>query len=197
MNWRSKFEKLSETTTRVTITDLSGQPLSFQNWFEQIASDAKFGFWFTDQLVNINGTRFHWELPQLTTHTIDQDFECAVVVNDSFIRMKPDPYTFANQFNQSQPEYSVIGFPNLSADAYLLAPLPLSGETDCYTHLAIFLSEAPRQQVAEFWQKVGAIALERLSDVPYWLSTAGMGVAWLHLRFDSQPKYYRHEAYQG
>jgi hypothetical protein len=30
---------------------------------------------------------------------------------------------------------------------------------------------------------------------PIWLSTAGMGVAWLHIRLDERPKYYSHKPY--
>ena len=33
---------------------------------------------------------------------------------------------------------------------------------------------------------------QRVSASPLWLSTAGMGVSWLHLRLDSRPKNYRH-----
>jgi hypothetical protein len=36
---------------------------------------------------------------------------------------------------------------------------------------------------------------QRVSASPLWLSTAGMGVSWLHLRLDSRPKYYRHRSY--
>jgi hypothetical protein len=28
-----------------------------------------------------------------------------------------------------------------------------------------------------------------------WLSTSGLGVAWLHIRLDSTPKYYQHQPY--
>jgi len=30
----------------------------------------------------------------------------------------------------------------------------------------------------------------------FWVSTSGLGVAWLHVRVDSKPKYYSHEAYR-
>ena len=35
----------------------------------------------------------------------------------------------------------------------------------------------------------------RIDAHPVWLSTAGHGVAWLHVRLDSQPKYYRYRPY--
>ena len=31
-----------------------------------------------------------------------------------------------------------------------------------------------------------------LGSQPLWLSTAGGGVDWLHMRLDKRPKYYRH-----
>jgi hypothetical protein len=37
---------------------------------------------------------------------------------------------------------------------------------------------------------------ERIGEAPVWLSTAGMGVAWLHVRLDSRPTYYGHRPYK-
>jgi len=45
-------------------------------------------------------------------------------------------------------------------------------------------------------QRLAREALARLSDRPLWISTAGMGVNWLHVRLDSRPKYYRHAPYK-
>lgn len=36
----------------------------------------------------------------------------------------------------------------------------------------------------------------RLGVRPVWLSTAGMGVSWLHVRLDARPKYYGFAAYR-
>ncbi len=38
--------------------------------------------------------------------------------------------------------------------------------------------------------------LGMISDRPIWLSTAGGGVAWLHVRLDSTPKYYGYAPYR-
>ena len=35
-----------------------------------------------------------------------------------------------------------------------------------------------------------------IGDEVKWLSTAGMGVYWLHVRVDSRPKYYRYQGYK-
>ena len=35
------------------------------------------------------------------------------------------------------------------------------------------------------------------SQRPLWLSTNGLGVAWLHARIDARPKYYSHRPYRA
>jgi hypothetical protein len=64
-----------------------------------------------------------------------------------------------------------------------------------YGHLAAFVRGAPPDQVDAFWAEVARAARSRVSSEPLWISTAGLGVAWPHLRLDSRPKYYRHAAY--
>jgi hypothetical protein len=45
------------------------------------------------------------------------------------------------------------------------------------------------------WRATAETLLDRISDTPTWLSTAGLGVIWLHLRLDSRPKYYSYRPY--
>lgn len=198
MDWQAHSESIEPGTTRITIADASGNLLSFRAFFDSCVTKPQFGLWFTEEIRQVNQIGFHWELPPLVTGRLDQAFECVVVDNHQFATMSPDPISFANQFEKAagEPQTTVIEFPNLSGDARLLVPLPKSDQQSAYTHLAAFLNDAPRDQVRSFWQLAGALAREQISDTrPYWLSTAGMGVAWLHLRFDSRPKYYRYRPY--
>ena len=70
------------------------------------------------------------------------------------------------------------------------------GAPEAYGHLASFLREAPPAQVCALWEQVGRAVRESIGSEPCWVSTAGMGVAWLHVRIDSWPKYYRHDPYK-
>jgi hypothetical protein len=36
----------------------------------------------------------------------------------------------------------------------------------------------------------------QLGTAPVWVSTAGMGVSWLHVRLDNRPKYYGYKPYR-
>jgi uncharacterized protein DUF6940 len=76
----------------------------------------------------------------------------------------------------------------------MVVPCPVGPES-AYGHLAAFVRSAPKQHVDHVWQAVGKAVQERLSEKPVWLSTAGLGVSWLHVRLDSRPKYYGYRPY--
>jgi len=112
-------------------------------------------------------------------------------------------------------------FLNLGGDAILIAPVSLPGNVDdrrsdpmkidikqmksqknrAYPHLSAFCHLASDEQIDSFWQVVGESVLQRIQndqnkDEFFWLSTAGLGVDWLHVRIDSRPKYYRHRPFK-
>ena len=66
----------------------------------------------------------------------------------------------------------------------------------CYAHLAAFVRGAPEWQQQSLWRRVGEAAAARVGVKPVWLSTAGAGVAWVHVRLDDRPKYYGYDAYR-
>jgi hypothetical protein len=106
-----------------------------------------------------------------------------------------DPAPFRELFDLRAP---VTVFPNLRGDAMLVVPTP-TGDPAPYLHLASFVRRAPPAQVDALFAAVG----QALCDVrsrrraTIWLSTAGLGVDWLHVRLDSRPKYYRHAPYKS
>jgi len=61
-----------------------------------------------------------------------------------------------------------------------------------YENIAAFVREAPEAQTHFLWRLVGNLMERRLGPSPVWLSTAGAGVPWLHVRLDQRPKYYSH-----
>src|SRR5262249_44867828 len=107
----------------------------------------------------------------------------------------PDTEAFASHFKSLSDDQTVIAFPNLGNDAVLVVPRPL-GALSVYVHLAAFVRTAPDAQRHALWRLVGSELQARLKEKPVWLSTAGMGVSWLHVRLDSRPKYYGHAPYR-
>ena len=107
----------------------------------------------------------------------------------------PDTKTYANYFTGDGADEGVMTFENLGKDALLVVPSP-RGPDSAYGHLAAFVRGAPELQKIAFWRVVGRTVQQNLTDRPLWISTAGGGVAWFHVRLDSYPKYYGHGAYR-
>ena len=133
-----------------------------------------------------------WELPPLTGGDINRPYQHQVVSAPELTR-RANPSAFAEHF---RPGQSATAFANLSGDARLVAPSPAGG-CDA-AHLARFLATADDASRRAFWQSVGAEVLQHVADAtaPRWVSTAGAGVPWLHLRIDTRPKYIGHEPYR-
>ena len=114
-----------------------------------------------------------------------------------------DQQSFAGHFKTRGDPYGVA-FDNLGKDARLIAPRPppanISPDLRSYSHLAKFVREAPEKQVDRVFGKLAHEYLRKLrrsfgNNEPVWLSTSGLGVAWLHFRLDSSPKYYQYKPF--
>lgn len=94
-------------------------------------------------------------------------------------------------------------FPNLGGDAMLIVPTRHPARTGPHVHLLDFMRNAPVEHCAALMHTVGAVYYSTLADARLvgcdyflWLSTAGLGVYYPHIRIDSHPKYYTTERYR-
>ncbi len=172
-----------------------GAPLSFRRFFELLAADEQFENWYTEELAASESAAFYWELPPLTSRALDQDAEFVLIEAPMLARFPPEQAPFARHFDKA-PDEDAIVFPNLGGDAVLVVPCP-RGPDEHYPHLAAFLRLGDRDQVRALWQRTAQEMLRSIGDRPIWLSTAGGGVAWLHMRLDSRPKYYSYAPYRN
>jgi hypothetical protein len=138
---------------------------------------------------------FCWESPPLTMGSRDEPFECVLVDSPALSALPSDPTPFEGVFDALGPGERIATFPNLGGDAVLVAPAPAPGEPP-YPHLAAFVRSAPPERVHALWRAVGEAVYERIGARPLWVSTAGLGVGWVHVRLDTRPKYYRYAPYR-
>lgn len=192
--WKSHHQQIDAQTTQTALTGDSGE-LTFREVINLWENSEEFRKFFTGTITESSFEAFFWETPPVTKQTLDRSFEFVLVESSLLSRLKPDSSSFKSHFSSNKTEM-ICTFPNLGGDALLVVPKPVADES-CYTHLARFLRTAPDSQVDAFWRCAGRAMHERVSNSPTWLSTAGMGVSWLHLRLDSHPKYYRHEPYKS
>jgi hypothetical protein len=189
--WLAEAEAV-EAGLRYRLLDGSSA-LSFRQLFERLASDLRFADWYTQTLATFGAEAFYWEHPPLSSATLDDEAQFVLLEARTLARLDPEPDPFASHFRDC-PKEGVVSFPNLGGDALLVVPCPRV-EHDAYPHLAAFVRNAPGEQVRALWRITAETVLERVSETPFWLSTAGVGVAWLHVRFDDRPKYYRYRPY--
>ena len=127
--------------------------------------------------------------------TQNQDFLFVLLNAPSFVERRTDVSTFKSKFTTDEEQCGVVVFSNLSGDATMVVPSPRA-DSNVYGHLAAFLRGAPEEQTDALWRIVGDTVESKISQTPLWLNTAGGGVAWLHVRLDSRPKYYGFTPYK-
>jgi len=155
------------------------------------AGDSGFAQSFSDAIAAVPFAGVYFETPSLTTDTLALPFECVVIDGAPLAGIQADPAPFRTKLNGPD---AVVTFENLGGDALLVAPTPVEG-VDC-AHLAAFLRTAADDQRAALWRAVALAVRSVVGTSPRWVSTAGLGLSWLHVRIDRNPKYYRHRPYR-
>lgn len=179
--------------TRYTLTR-DAAPLSFSDVLDLWQKDANFRNYFTQLLADSPFAAYRWETPALTTSNATQAFQFVLLNTPGFCARETDRTAFSSHFTADDTDHGVVAFANLGGDATLVVPSPRT-TIEAYGHLAAFIRLAPKPQIDALWRIVSNAVKTRIGRTPLWLSTAGGGVAWLHVRIDSRPKYYGYSPY--
>lgn len=92
-------------------------------------------------------------------------------------------------------------FPNLGGDALLVVPSPPPSSSllplDSFTHLAAYVRSAAPNGDKHLLLSLAAQSVQQQWQNGTWVywSTSGLGVSWLHMRIEQQPKYYTYTPY--
>lgn len=171
-----------------------GQPLRWSEFQRALRESEPFRAALTLRLRDEPTLAFYFECAPWLMGT-DPVFRFVLVPAPGLASRKVDETTFAEHFAQGQGRCRT--FDNLRGDSTLVVPSP-EGSSKGFGHLASWLRTASETQCDEVWCAVAAaIQTWRSSGRPLWLSTSGGGVAWVHLRLDPRPKYYKHAAYRS
>jgi hypothetical protein len=191
--WRFVVEELPGGVGLRFGMELGSKPVSVADVLHAWRTDATFRTRYNSALAALPFSAFRWETPAVTDATLTSPFEF-VVLDSPGLDRRPEPEAFADHFGGADPS-SVVVFPNLGGDAIMVVPRP-EAEPSHYGHLAAFVRHAPERQRHALWRAVGEAMARRVGSKPVWLSTAGAGVAWLHVRLDDRPKYYGYGPYR-
>ncbi len=168
-------------------------PLTYSEVLDLWRYDADFRNFYTQLLTDSPFAAYLWETPALTQNTMANPFEIVLISCPWFCSRRTDAKAFDDYFTEE--DQGIVSFANLSGDATLIVPSPRIG-IDAYGHLAAFIRQAPSSQIDKLWRVISSTVKSRVGKTPLWLSTAGGGVAWLHVRLDSYPKYYGYSPYR-
>lgn len=147
-----------------------------------------------------------WETPPLSASRLSLPFEFATLPAPHLTHAQSDGSAFAAHF-RAAASHMVATFTNVGGDATLVCPCPPrtggasrhvedSLHAPSHAHLAAFVQFADPSQRDALWRAVGEAAEHAARRTSLtWISTAGSGVPWLHVRLDSRPKYYKHIPY--
>ncbi len=188
--WDTKVIEENARSQKIQILSQE-QNLSFNQVIDLWKNSEAFRRYYNELLAQMPFSAFYWETPPLRADMVNQHFEFVVIDSLPLAKVSANATPFREQFGAAL----VNSFWNLGADAKLIVPRPLLAERH-YAHLAAFVRSEAREQQDQFWRLVGIEYEAALGEQPRWLSTAGLGVSWLHLRIDSRPKYYRHSPYR-
>ena len=190
--WKHSFEEIEGNLTKHKLS-INSRNLTNFDFIENIAKSNSFCEFLSQILQESKFKAYFFEVKPFSKKSINSEFEFVLVNSPTLLKIKSDKSNFEKYFIE---EKNVVTFFNLGKDAKLIVPTNISNE-DNYSHLAKFVRNAPPNQLIEFWKNVGTECKEILRTNPIWLSTAGLGVSWLHLRIDSRPKYYRYKPYKN
>ena len=183
-------KSVSGSTELITLYE-NTQPMTFRSLFGLLHNDVDYANWYTNLLNSSPFSAYFWEHPPLSLSNFDDQAEFVMIDAPMLDRMPVNARAFRSYFAGDD----IVTFRNLGGDAILIAPSP-GASSASYPHLAAFLRNSSRKKAAELWRSVGHAIHNSLSDKAIWLSTSGLGVAWLHIRLDSTPKYYQHQPYK-
>ncbi len=170
----------------------NGSKLSFNEIFHLWQSTEHIEHYLSG-IKNLGFDQFYWEHPALTEEIVHLPYECMLVKTDHFNHRTVDTTSFSAYLQRDE---SVAVFDNLGRNARLVVPTLKSHEEN-YKHFGAFLNFAPTIQISDLFNAVACSILEELhKGKTIWLSTAGLGVIWLHIRLDTVPKYYKTKTYK-
>lgn len=192
--WIAVRETINPGFCEKLVISQGGHALSFAEMIAGWREDEAFRAFYLAELAVTPYPAFFWEMPPIRNGRANAPYECMLIRSDALTRMPPDTEAFASQFDATVRD--VATFPNLGNDAMLVAPRQIA-PSPTYAHLAAFLRAAPDEQKHLLFQALGESIDNFLAeyDRRVWISTSGLGIAWLHIRLDTYPKYYQHRPY--
>ena len=190
MKYHYRSKPINNEVTRFRLY-LDNKTLTNADVYRLWVEDANFTRFYVHCLVNSGYSSFCWETPPVSYSTLNSDHEFFVVRSALHSCLSQDWTPFAEHFLGQELASSFL---NLGGDGTMIVPTPDNSFDGA--SIASFIRTASDNRIIALWALLGDEIASKLNHKPIWLSTAGLGVSWLHIRLDSNPKYYRYSPYK-
>jgi len=188
-----EIQEQKENSTRFRVKR-DTQYLSFKEVFELWRNSSEFVRFYVATLIKLNYQAFYWEHPAINKGFLKKKYECVVQQSQRLTLLAVNETAFERYLYVKE---EVADFMNLGKNARLVIPTKKT-KADIYNHMGKFIRMATEQQLLALFKRVGKVIKEAMEKQQLiWLSTAGEGVIWLHVRLDTSPKYYKTAAYKN
>lgn len=174
----------------------------FVNWdyIKKNYSNDKFIGSFINLLTTLNTfDSYYIEFSPTIFNSLDHVTFQFVLTKTGGFSSTPDIHTFGIEKLNTNTD-DIIWFPNPSNTALLVVPCyNQSFPMDDYIHIGKFMKSSNIKQKQNLVIKIFELYFEMLEQnqtKKLWLSTHGKGVAWLHVRIDTIPRYITHINYK-
>jgi len=182
----------NQTTIRFRIKK-DNQFLTFREVFELWSSNETFIKFYKNELIKMNFKAFYWEHPALKKEYLEKNYECLIEKSSILEGLPLNKNAFKDYIYNNE---EVACFMNLGNTARLVVPTKKT-ENEIYNHFGKFIRFADENQIIAVFKCIGQTITQEIErQKVVWLSTAGLGVIWLHIRMDIRPKYYKTIAYK-
>lgn len=184
----------------------NNRPLTYLQVFQLLSTSVEFCSFFSTVFTKcplIKGPTIYFELrPFAKGHETDP-FEMVAISNNRTLNWKGDFDPFKNKITQHSPTQKLaFSFTNTRNDSMLIVPVGTDNNRnqEKYSNLLPFLKKGVDAEIRDFWRECGRVGVYRIKHMrdgkKMFLSSTNLVIDWLHLRFDSIPRFYQYAEYK-
>jgi len=173
---------------------LNNTPITFEHAMELLYKDNNFRNVLVNTFKNIPYEYYMFGMTKIKDASdYKKPFKLYIKPEPAFKNIEANPDAFKEKFIVQEHNWSL--FLNISGDALLLVPNPPSKpknkkEYSKYINIGSFVKNSSDAVINTMFKYIGEHGLDYIKlKKPVYINTHGFGVPWLHIRFDSKPKY--------
>lgn len=147
---------------------------------------------FINILKNDSFESYYFESPNI--NSLETPLEFVLTKSNTLHKRNVDFRPYKEYMKRKPRNRYSLSFDNLSGDTRLVIPYHKNSNTE-YGHIKDYVTHASDEEINDILFRLKEELSKYKIHKKIFLSTHGDGVAWLHFRIESFPKYYNYKPY--